>query len=56
MPNSGDPDEMAHDEPSHLDLLCLQTPIIMACGNERVNTVEIVSTKMPLTKLCRRDG
>ena len=24
-------------EPSHLDLCCLQMPIIIACGSERVN-------------------
>ena len=37
MSNSIDPDETAHDEPSHLDLRCLQKPIIMAYGSERVN-------------------
>ena len=26
----------AHDEPSHLDLCCLQNPIFIACGSERV--------------------
>ena len=36
MSNSVDPDEMAHYEPSHLDLRCLQKPIIIACGSERV--------------------
>ena len=36
MSNSIDPDETAHYEPSHLDLCCLQKPIIIACGNERV--------------------
>ena len=36
MSNSVDPDETAHNEPSHLDLHCLQKPITMACGNERV--------------------
>ena len=30
MSNSIDPEEMAHDEPSHLDLCCLQKPIIIA--------------------------
>ena len=29
MSNSVDPDETAHYEPSHLDLCCLQKPIIM---------------------------
>ena len=31
MSNSVDP-----DEPSHLDLCCLQKPIIIACGSESV--------------------
>ena len=37
MSNSKDPDETAHYEPSHLDLCCLQKPIIKAYGSERVN-------------------
>ena len=28
---------MRRHEPSHLDLCCLQKPIIIACGSERVN-------------------
>ena len=36
MSNRVDPDEAAHNEPSHLDLPCLQKPIIIACGSERV--------------------
>ena len=36
MSNSVDPDETADYEPSHLDLSCLQKPIIIACGTERV--------------------
>ena len=32
MSNSVDPNETAHDEPSHLDLCCLQKPIIIACA------------------------
>ena len=28
MSNSVDPDETAHYEPSHLDLCCLQKPIV----------------------------
>ena len=36
MSNSVDPDETAHYEPSHLDLCCLQKPIIIACGSERI--------------------
>ena len=42
MSNSVDPDETAHDEPSHLDLCCLQKPIIIACGSERVNADDIL--------------
>ena len=37
MSNSVDPDETAHYEPSHLDLRCLQQPIIIDCGSERDN-------------------
>ena len=36
MSNSVDPDETAHYELSHLDLCCLQKPVIIACGSERV--------------------
>ena len=38
MSNSVDPDETTHDESSHLDLRCLQKPIIIAHGSKRVNT------------------
>ena len=41
MSNSVDPDETAHDEPSHLDLRCLQKTIFFAHGGERVNAVII---------------
>ena len=37
MSNSVDPDETALDEPSHLDLCCLQKPINTACDSERVS-------------------
>ena len=40
MSNSVDLDETAHYEPSHWDLRCLQKPIIIACGNERVNVLD----------------
>ena len=36
MSKSIDPDETAHFEPSHLDLCCLEKPVIIACGSERV--------------------
>ena len=36
MSNFVAPDETAHCEPSHLDLRCLQKPIIIARGSERV--------------------
>ena len=36
MSNNVDPDETAHYVPSHLDLRCLQKPIIIAYGSERV--------------------
>ena len=38
MSNSVDPDETAHYEPSHLDLRCLQKPVIIAYGSEKVKT------------------
>ena len=40
MANSIDPDETAHYEPSHLNLCCLQKPITMACGSEKVKPSE----------------
>ena len=40
MSNSVYPDETAHDEPSHLDLRCLQKPYIIACDSERVNVLQ----------------
>ena len=40
MPNSIDPDETAHYEPSHLELRCLQKPII-DYNSERVKPSEI---------------
>ena len=30
------------NEPSHLDLSCLQKPIIIVCGSEKVNADTIV--------------
>ena len=36
MPNRVDPDKAAHDEPSHMDLRCLQKPVIIAYGSKRV--------------------
>ena len=41
MSNSMDADETAHNEPSHLDLHCLQEPIIIACCSERVLTDQL---------------
>ena len=40
MSNSVDPDWTAH---FHLDLRCLQKPIIIACGSERVKKVDMFS-------------
>ena len=40
--NSIDPDEMAHCALSDLDLCCLQKPIMMACGSERVKVLSVV--------------
>ena len=36
-----DPDETAHYEPSHLDLRCLQKPIIIAYDSEIVKQMNI---------------
>ena len=41
--NSVDPDKMAHYELSHLDLCCLQKPIIIACGSERVKVQTFIA-------------
>ena len=40
MSNSVDPDETDHYEPSHLDLRCLQKPVIIAYGSERMMFTE----------------
>ena len=34
MANSVEPDEVAHNEPSHLDVHCLQIQLFIACQNE----------------------
>ena len=44
MSNSIDPDETAHYELSHLDLCCLQKPIIIAYGSTGVNDYILVYT------------
>ena len=41
MSNILDPDETAHYEPPHLDLRCLQKPIVIAYGSERVNPIVV---------------
>ena len=43
MSNSVDPDETSHHEPSQLDLCCLQKPIIVAYGSERVKQMYLPS-------------
>ena len=43
MSNSVDLDETAHYEPSHMDPCCLQKPIIIACGSERVTALTLSS-------------
>ena len=40
MSNSVDPDETAQYEPSHLGLRCLQKPIVIAYGSERVKSIQ----------------
>ena len=39
MSNSVDPGD--HNEPSHLDLRCLQKAIVIVCGSERVKRYSI---------------
>ena len=39
MSTSKDPDEMAHSEPSHLDLCCLHKPTIKTCRSGRVKVL-----------------
>ena len=39
MSNSIDPDETAHDEPSHLDLCCLQNPILSPTAVKELNSI-----------------
>ena len=43
MSNSIDPDEMAHYEPSHLDLCRLQKPIIMPVAVKELLRTDAVS-------------
>ena len=50
MPNSIDPDETAHYEPSHLDLRCLQKAIVIARGNEKVNLFSLQSVPYKIYK------
>ena len=45
MSNSIDPDATVLYEPSHLDLRCLQKPIIIACGSVRVNMTWDMTTE-----------
>ena len=45
MSDSLDLDEMAHYEPSHLDLCCLQKPIIIVCGSERIKGSIFLKTR-----------
>ena len=53
MSDSVDPHETAHYEPSHLDLHCLQKPIVIACGSERVNAM---STLLAISVVFQRKG
>ena len=47
MSNSVDPDETAHNEPSYLDLCCLQKLIIIASGNEGVKAPVVFLLAVP---------
>ena len=46
MSNSVDPEETAYYEPSQLDLCCLQKPVIIARGSERVDIKIFLSFHM----------
>ena len=41
MSNSIDPDEMAHYEPSHLDLRCLQKPILSPVAVKELKSINM---------------
>ena len=56
MSNSVDPDETAHCEPSHLDLRCLQKPIIIAYGSDIFKPFSFVSVDSSKTLLCVYNG
>ena len=43
MANSVDPDEMAHDEPSHLDLHFLQKNLCRSAGLKGLNLSEMIN-------------
>ena len=45
MSNSINLNDTANYEPSHLDLRCLQKPIVIAWGSERVNAINETSLK-----------
>ena len=46
MSNSVDPDVKVHYKRSHLDLDCLQKPIIIAYGSERFKIYKIRNNQM----------
>ena len=37
-------------EPSHLDLCCLQNPVIIACGSEKVNLSKSICLMVDVSK------
>ena len=41
MSNSIDPDETAHYEPSHLDLRCLQKPILSPVAVKELKSINM---------------
>ena len=58
MSNSADPDEMAH-EPSHLDLCCLQSLLLLPVAVKDLNRVKYPDLTMltpPLTMLMPMPG
>ena len=43
MANTVDPDEMAHYEPSHLDLQCLQNQLLLCLALYRLKNFKVTS-------------
>ena len=51
MANSVDPDEMAHYEPSHLDLHCMHKHLNWSTGLKRLRGIDSLSEETILVKI-----